>query len=202
MLSKILEGIPLIAILRGIKPEEAEAIGKVLYARGLRCIEVPLNSPKPFDSIKILADTLPDDCLVGAGTVVFPEDVQKVYDAGGRIIVTPNTNADVIKAALALNMDVTPGIATITDAFTAVHAGATHLKIFPASTYGVGHVKAISAVLPPETKLLAVGGVGASNMAEWTQAGCVGFGIASELYKAGDSAEAVDAKAAKLVAAL
>ncbi len=202
MLDKILETTPLIAILRGVKPDEVQSIGHVLYGHGIRCIEVPLNSPEPLKSIQILSETMPEDCLVGAGTVVKPEDVQKVYDAGGRIIVTPNTNADVIRNAVALKMDVTPGFATITDAFTAIDAGAKHLKLFPASTYGIGHVKAISAVLPDDCNVLAVGGLGASNMAEWKAAGCVGFGIASELYKAGDSAETIDKKAAALMAAI
>lgn len=200
MIAKILEGIPLVAILRGVRPDEVKGIGDVLYQNGVRCMEVPLNSPDPFDSISILKESMPGDCLVGAGTVVTASDVGRVKDAGGDIIVTPNTSVPVIKAAVEANMVVTPGVATPSDAFTAVQAGATYLKLFPASSFGTGHLKAMLAVLPKTTRMLAVGGIGAHNMQEWLDAGAVGFGIASELYKAGDSASVVDAKAKPLVA--
>ncbi|APG62042.1 2-dehydro-3-deoxy-6-phosphogalactonate aldolase [Sphingorhabdus lutea] len=202
MIETILKQMPLVAILRGVRPDEVKAIGAALYHNGIRCIEVPLNSPSPFDSIRILANSLPNDCLVGAGTVLSVQDVRKVKEAGGKLIVTPNTNPDVIKAAVTEKIIVMPGIATPTDAFNAVEAGAEYLKLFPASSYGAEHLKAIMAVLPKNIKILAVGGVGAANILEWKTAGAVGFGIASELYKAGDSAEIVAQKAAKICGAI
>ncbi len=200
MIAEILKTMPLVAILRGVKPDEVEGIGEVLLNNGILCMEVPLNSPSPFESISILKQKMPSNCLIGAGTVVTPEDVIRVKDAGGDLIVTPNTSAAVIETAVKAGMTVTPGVATPSDAFTAVQAGAEYLKLFPASTFGTGHLKAMRAVLPVTTKVLAVGGIGAHNMREWTEAGAAGFGIASELYKAGDSAAVVDAKAKPLCA--
>ncbi|MGB5512599.1 MAG: 2-dehydro-3-deoxy-6-phosphogalactonate aldolase [Woeseiaceae bacterium] len=187
MIADALKAMPLVAILRGIKPVEVAPIAGVLYEHGLRCIEVPLNSPSPFDSIRELARSLPDDCVVGAGTVINADDVVRVQDAGGKLIVMPNTSEDVIKASLAADMQIAPGFATATEAFRAVQLGATYLKLFPASTYGSGHLRALLAVLPKETRILAVGGIGPQEFAEWREAGVVGFGIGSELYHAGDS---------------
>lgn len=197
-----LQAMQLVAILRGIRPDEAVAIGTVLYEQGIRCIEVPLNSPEPFDSIGLLARSLPSDCLVGAGTVVSAPDVQRVKDAGGELVVTPNCEPEVIRAALGAGMQVTPGVATPTDAFAAVRAGATHLKLFPASTYGVGHLKALRAVLPASTRMLAVGGIAVEAIPEWLAAGAVGFGVASELYRPGDGAADVERKAGRICGAL
>lgn len=201
-LDEALAQLPLIAILRGIQPDEAVGIGQVLYERGFRCIEVPLNSPEPFKSIAALVEALPDDCIVGAGTVLSVEDVKHVRRAGGRIIVTPNTDADVIRATIAEGMIPVPGVGTATEAFVAVANGATRLKLFPASTYGIDHLKAISSVLPAGVQLMAVGGVGAHNIAQWRDAGAAGFGIGSELYRKGDNAETVREKADRLCQAI
>lgn len=198
MLTPYLDPLPLIAILRGVRPSEVAGIGEALYEAGFRGIEVPLNSPDPFESVRTLARTMPADCIVGAGTVVCVDDVARVEEAGGRLIVTPNTDPDVIRASVAANMVVAPGVATPTDAFAAIHAGAKWLKLFPASTYGLAHLRALKAVLPNEIGLLAVGGVGATNLAEWRAAGAIGFGIASELYRPGDTATQVGAHAREL----
>ncbi|MGA9659509.1 MAG: 2-dehydro-3-deoxy-6-phosphogalactonate aldolase [Asticcacaulis sp.] len=202
MLKAAMEAMPLIAILRGVKPEEVGAIGRVLYESGLRCIEVPLNSPNPFESIRILAESMPRDCLVGAGTVTNAEDVERVRAAKGRLIVTPNTDTDVIRAAVAADMYVTPGFATASDAFAAIKAGATYLKLFPASSYGTQHLRALSAVLPKTCKVLAVGGIAGEGIEAWKKAGAIGFGMASDLYQPGDSVEDVQRKSAAICTAL
>ena len=202
MISEALEALPLVAILRGINPGEAAAIGDVLYEHGVRCVEVPLNSPSPFDSIRELARSLPDDCLVGAGTVICAADVDRVEDAGGKLIVTPNTSEDVINASLAADMHIVPGFATATEAFRALHFGATYLKLFPANTYGPDHLRALLAVLPKEARILAVGGIGPRDFVEWREAGAVGFGIGSELYRAGDSVAVVREKSGVICAAI
>ena len=201
-MEQYLKEIPLIAILRGVKPEEVLGIGEALYSHGVRAIEVPLNSPEPLESIRILAENLPGDCLVGAGTVISIPDVENVKQAGGQLIVTPNCYPELIQAAVAANMIVAPGVATPSEAFAAVRAGATWLKLFPASTFGTEHLKAMLAVLPASCKILAVGGVGAGNIPDWQAAGAVGFGIASELYKIGDTADVVAEKAAKICASI
>ncbi len=198
MIEKALASLPVVAILRGVKPKEVPAIGEVLYNHGVRCIEVPLNSPSPFDSVAQLARSMPDDCLVGAGTVMTDEDVRRVIDAGGKLIVSPNTSPAVIRAALSLDAIVLPGVATPTEAFTAIASGATYLKLFPACTYGAGHLKSMLAVLPPEVKVLAVGGIKPGQFAEWLDAGAAGFGIGSEIYHAGDSVADVKTKIAMI----
>lgn len=202
MITESLESMPVVAILRGIKPEEAVAVGEVLYENGVRCIEVPLNSPAPFDSIGKLSAALPEDCLIGAGTVVAAEDVGRVRDAGGRLIVSPNTSPKVIQTTITLEMCSVPGIATPTDAFQAIELGASCLKLFPASTYGPGHLRALLAVLPKHTRILAVGGIGPSAFDEWFAAGAAGFGIGSELYRAGDRVEDVKKKVLAIRASL
>lgn len=202
MIATALDTMPIVAILRGISPKEAAGIAAVLYENGLRCIEVPLNSPSPFDSIRILADRLPADCIVGAGTVLSAEDVHKARDAGGKLIVTPNTYEEVITATLDAGMYPMPGIATPTDAFNAVRLGARYLKLFPASTYGPGHIRAMRAVLPQDVRVLAVGGIAPGDFSEWRAAGAVGFGIGSELYRAGDSAAEVKSKVRAIIAAI
>lgn len=184
----ILRSLPLVAILRGVKPAEAAAIGDALYRGGFRCIEVPLNSPEPLESIETLARMLPADALVGGGTVLDDTAVGKVLDAGGKLIVSPDTNAAVIASARAAGMVVLPGVATATEAFTAVRNGAENLKLFPASTYGLGHAKALSAVLPPSCGIFAVGGISPDTFDEWLEAGAVGFGTGSGLYRPGDRA--------------
>lgn len=196
------ERMPVVAILRGIKPEVVVDVGEALYRAGIGIIEVPLNSPQPIESIKRLNDALGDRCICGAGTVLTEQDLEGVANAGGKIMVTPNTNAALIKRCIALGLTPMPGWATATDAFAAYHAGARYLKLFPAATYGPGHIKALSAVLPNDTKLLAVGGVGANVAAEWLQAGIDGFGIGSEIYTVGSSANEVFERASKVVAAI
>ncbi len=199
----LMADLPLVAILRGIQPDQAVAVGEALVAAGLRLIEVPLNSPSPLDSIARLAARFGDSCLIGAGTVLTVAAVDAVAQAGGRLIVTPNTDPAVIARAVALGLVVMPGFATATEALAAVDAGARHLKLFPASTYGPGHIKALRAVLPAQVQVLAVGGVAAdvAAMRVWRQAGAAGFGIGGELYRPGAAAADVAAKAEALVAA-
>jgi 2-dehydro-3-deoxyphosphogalactonate aldolase len=194
--------MPVVAILRGVRPEEVVDVGESLYRAGIGIIEVPLNSPDPLVSIEKLSKALGDRCVIGAGTVLSEADVEGVAAAGGEIVVTPNTNPAVILRSLELGMVPMPGWATASDAFLAYHTGARYLKLFPAATYGPGHIKAVSAVLPDDCRLLAVGGVGAESAAEWLRAGIDGFGIGSELYKPGNSAEDVYAAARAVVAAL
>lgn len=201
-IDEAMDQLPLVAILRGVQPDEVVEIGRALYEEGFRCIEVPLNSPDPLTSIRLLAEAMPEDCICGAGTVLSVDDVHAVQQAGGRIIVTPNTDADVIRATVAAGLIAAPGVGSATEAFVAVAAGATHLKLFPASTYGIAHMKALQSVLPKGTKVFAVGGVGAANIGEWQAAGAGGFGIGSELYKAGDSVDTVRAKAQALCRAI
>ena len=172
----------MVAILRGLTPERALETGAALVAAGFRSIEVPLNSPAPFESIKLLAAAHPQ-CLVGAGTVLKPQDVNQVRAAGGNLIVSPNCDSQVIRHALGFGMRVMPGIATATEAFAAVNAGATELKLFPASTYGAAHLRALKSVLPKEVKVYPVGGVGSRDIAEWLVSGADGFGFGGELFK-------------------
>lgn len=182
----ILRSTPLVAILRGVRPDEAAAIGEALYAGGFRCIEVPLNSPDPLASIAALAGALPVDALIGAGTVLEESQVDAVRNAGGHLIVSPDTRPAVISRAVSAGMIAMPGFATASEAFSAIESGARYLKLFPASTYGPGHVKALSAVLPQDCKVLAVGGISRAVLREWLAAGVLGFGVGSELYRPGD----------------
>ncbi|RME63463.1 MAG: 2-dehydro-3-deoxy-6-phosphogalactonate aldolase, partial [Alphaproteobacteria bacterium] len=177
----LLAEMPLVAILRGLAPKDALAVGQALYDAGFRFIEVPLNSPRPLDSIERLATAMGRDCLVGAGTVLQASEVDAVREAGGRLIVSPNTDGAVIARAVACGMVAMPGFATASEAFAAVKAGARYLKLFPASSHGPGHVKALKAVLEPAVRILAVGGVTVESMAAWRQAGTDGFGIGGEL---------------------
>ena len=193
--------MPLVAILRGVAPEQVVAIGEALYKAGIGIIEVPLNSPEPLVSIANLAEALGDRCVIGAGTVLTEADAQGVAAAGGQIAVSPNSNPAVIARSIALGMVPMPGWATVTEAFIAYQAGARYLKLFPAATYGPEHIKGARAVLPADCKVLAVGGVGADSAAVWLRAGADGFGIGSELYKPGDSAEQVYQRALALVTA-
>lgn len=191
----------LVAILRGVTPSEVEAIGKTVIAAGITKIEVPLNSPDPLKSISILSRTLGGDALIGAGTVLTVEDVHAVKNAGGSLIVSPNCDTDVIKETKVLDMASYPGVMTPTECFTALQTGATGLKLFPGSLIGPEGLKALRAVLPQSTELLAVGGAAPNNFAAWQQAGVDGFGIGSALYKPGDDATAVRKKANLIVEA-
>jgi len=194
--------MPVVAILRGVKPEQVVAVGESLLSAGIGIIEVPLNSPEPLASIKNLADALGDRCVIGAGTVLTEADAEGVAAAGGQIAVSPNTNPAVIARSLALGMVPMPGWATVTEALVAYQAGARYLKLFPAATYGPEHIKGANAVLPTDCTVLAVGGVGAGSARAWLRAGVAGFGIGSELYRPGDSAEQVYQRAVAVVAAL
>ena len=191
--------LPLVAILRGLEPERASEVGSTLFDAGIRAIEVPLNSPEPFASIRALAAQFGDSCLCGAGTVLDADDVQRTFDAGGRLIVAPNCDSNVIAAALRLGMLVMPGIATATEAFAAIHAGATQLKLFPAATYGTRHLKALGDVLPASVRVYPVGGVGADDIAGWLQAGAAGFGFGSELFRPTYSTDEIAQRAQRVV---
>ena len=186
---------PLIAIVRGIKPDECEAIGDALYEGGIRIIEVPLNSPDPLASIERLSSRFGDRALIGAGTVLRPEQVLDVAQAGGRIIVSPSVNADVIRTSVAAGLVSCPGYFTPSEAFAALDAGAHALKLFPAEGASPAVVKAQRAVLPRDIRIIVVGGVGPSTMAPWLDAGADGFGLGSGIYKPGQSPEETLAKA-------
>jgi len=192
---------PLIAILRGITPEEAVPITAALIDAGLSSIEVPLNSPDPYASIFAMASEFGDHALIGAGTVLTLEQVARVAQAGGKLVVSPNTDSAVIRATVAAGLQSWPGALTPTECFAALAAGATGLKIFPASIIGPEGIRAMRAVLPSKTPVYAVGGAGPSNFAEWVKAGASGFGIGSALYAPGMSVADVTTRARALVAA-
>ncbi len=191
---------PLVAIIRGVTPGEVEEIGEAIWSAGIRMIEVPLNSPDPYDSISRLARSLGDRALVGAGTVLEVEQVERVREAGGRLIVSPSTFAPVIAATAAAGMVSMPGYFTPSEAFEAIRAGATGLKLFPAEAASPAVVKAQRAVLPRAMPLLVVGGVKPESMAPWREAGADGFGLGGGLYRPGQSAEETAAKARAYVA--
>ena len=192
---------PLIAILRGIEPHEAAQICGAIIEAGIDRIEVPLNSPDPFASIKAMADAYKSEALIGAGTVLTKDDVAHVARVGGRLVVSPNFDAGVIAAAKKLDLKSFPGVLSPTECFAALKAGADGLKIFPANVLGVSGLKAIRAVLPPETQIFVIGGAGMDNFNQWIKAGASGFGIGGALYKPGRNAAEVAARARDLVAA-
>jgi len=190
-----LAALPLIAILRGIRPDEVEAAGEALVEAGFRLIEVPLNSPEPLVSIEKLARRLGDRAIVGAGTVLTPAQVAQVQDAGGAMIVSPNTDVAVIAESAKRGMVSLPGYFTPSEAFAALAAGASGLKLFPAEAASPAVIKAQRAVLPKETPLFAVGGIGPDTMTPWLAAGANGFGLGSALYKAGLNTQEIAANA-------
>lgn len=192
---------PIIAILRGIQPDEAVPIGKALIDAGIDRIEVPLNSPDPIESIRHLTGAFGSQALIGAGTVLTPEEVRQIPAAGGRLIVSPNFDADVIAETKSLEMHSFPGVFTATECFAALKAGADGLKIFPAFKLGTDGLKALRDVLPTDCPVYAVGGVGASDLADWVAAGADGFGIGGALYKPGMTADEIAAKAKAFVEA-
>lgn len=191
----------LIAILRGITPPEALSVTSALLDAGIDRIEVPLNSPDAMTSIARMQTEFGDRALIGAGTVLTVQDVQRVADAGGRLIVSPNADTDVIRATKAAGLQSFPGVFTATECFASLKAGADGLKIFPAFKLGADGLAALKAVLPPEAPVYAVGGVGPADFATWQKAGAAGFGIGTALYKPGRSAEDVAARAAEMVTA-
>ena len=192
---------PLVAILRGVKPDEVEAIGQALLEAGVAIIEVPLNSPEPIESIRRLAARFGDRARVGAGTVLDPGDCARIAGAGGRLVVTPHADPEVVRAAKAAGMLAVPGFMTPAEAFALLKAGADALKLFPAEAASPAVVKALLAVLPKGTAILPVGGIEAGNMGPWREAGAAGFGIGSAIYRPGDTPEVVARKADALRAA-
>jgi 2-dehydro-3-deoxyphosphogalactonate aldolase len=199
-LLRYLDPLPLIAVLRGITPEEIPAISGALIAEGFRVLEVPLNSPRPFESIRLLAGACGERCLVGAGTVIAVADVARVRDAGGKVVVMPHADTAVIREAKGLGMVCVPGVATPTEAFAALAAGADGLKMFPAEALPSGALKAWRAVLPRDTLVFAVGGIRPDNMAAYWSAGASGFGTGSNLYAPGAPAARVREAAAAYAA--
>ena len=192
---------PLVAILRGLKPEEVPATIDALLDAGLRAIEIPLNSPEPFRSIEIAAKRAPADALIGAGTVLAVEDVDRLDSAGGRLFVSPNVDAPVLAHAVGKGMVTLPGVFTPTEALLAARTGATGLKFFPASVLGVAGINAIRAVLPADLMVAAVGGVSDENFADYAKGGIRAFGLGSSLYRPGLSADEVGQRARITVAA-
>lgn len=201
MLKEALKQCGLIAILRGIRPDEVEAVGQALYDAGFRIIEVPLNSPEPFESIRVLRNVLPANCMVGAGTVLSPAQVLQVKDAEGQLIVMPHSDPEVIRAATAAGLASAPGVATVTEAFAALAAGADILKMFPAEQLGPVVVKAWRAVIPASVMLVPVGGITPASLKEFTAAGASAFGLGSALYKPGMTVEQVRKNADAFVSA-
>lgn len=192
---------PLVAILRGLKPEETPATIEALLEAGLRAIEIPLNSPEPFKSIEIAAKMAPSDALIGAGTVLTVEDVDRLEQTGGRLFVSPNVDQPVLARAVSKGMVTLPGVFTPTEALLAARTGATGLKFFPASALGVAGINAIRAVLPADLMIAAVGGVSDENFGDWAKGGISAFGLGSSLYKAGMAVEEVARRAKVTVAA-
>lgn len=196
-----LDALPLVAILRGLAPDEAVAIGEAVVAAGFVCVEVPLNSPDPLVSIRRLRDALGERAVVGAGTVLDTDAVRAVAEAGGQVVISPNTDADVIAAGKAAGLLSMPGVFTPTEAFAALKAGADVLKLFPAEIAGPAAIKAIRAVLPAGTRVYAVGGATPGSLAEWAAAGAAGFGIGSALYRPGQGPAETGDKARAFVEA-
>jgi 2-dehydro-3-deoxyphosphogalactonate aldolase len=193
---------PLVAILRGLRPDEAQNVGAALVEAGIRMIEVPLNSPDPFASIAAMQNEFGEVAAIGAGTVLSVDKVEALAATGGTLLVTPNTNPEVIARGVELGLEAMPGFLTPTEAFAAVRAGARRIKLFPAGALGPSYLKALLDVLPKDVGTWAVGGVDAGNAREWLATGAEGVAVGGSVYKPGDSAEVVSAKAKALVAAL
>ncbi|EJJ0549115.1 2-dehydro-3-deoxy-6-phosphogalactonate aldolase [Cronobacter sakazakii] len=193
--------LPLIAILRGITPDEAHDHVAAVIDAGFEAVEIPLNSPDWRTSIAAMVNAFGDRALIGAGTVLKPEQVDELAEMGSKLVVTPNIQPEVIRRAVSYGMTVCPGCATATEAFNAIEAGAQALKIFPSAAFGPDYIKALKAVLPPEIPVFAVGGVTPENLAVWLNAGCVGAGLGSDLYRAGQPVERTAAQAKAFVKA-
>lgn len=189
----------IVAILRGVRPDEVEGVADTLIDAGIRIIEVPMNSPQPLASIERLAQRCGDRALVGAGTVTSTAMLDDVAAAGGRLIVAPNANAAVIRRGVEQGLDVLPGVLTPTEAFMAIDAGATHLKFFPSASMGPSHIRALREVLPTDCAIWAVGGVAANNLGQWLAAGALGVGIGGSLYKPGATLESIRTAATELI---
>lgn len=198
-LQSYLDNMPLVAILRGIKPLEAVAVVEAIHHAGFGIVEVPLNSPQPLQSIQRIADAFGDELLVGAGTVLAPQQVHDVHSAGGKLVVSPNTNIEVIQATAALKLISMPGAATPSEAFAAINAGASAVKAFPAEMVTPQVLKSWKSVLPAGLPVLAVGGINTSNLADYWQAGANGFGLGGALYKANKSVDAVTRDAEQFI---
>lgn len=201
MMQEYLDRLPLMAILRGVTPDDVVPIGEALVQAGFSIIEVPLNSPNPYESIRRLQRAFGKHTLVGAGTVMSPDEVERVVDAGGRLIVMPHSDPAVIRAAKARELMCCPGVVTPTEGFAALANGADGLKLFPAELVSPSVVKAMRSVFPAATRLFPVGGIAPDNMEAYLRAGADGFGLGSALYKRGDDANIVGANAAAFVAA-
>ncbi|ELY2646588.1 2-dehydro-3-deoxy-6-phosphogalactonate aldolase [Cronobacter sakazakii] len=193
--------LPLIAILRGITPDEAHDHVAAVIDAGFEAVEIPLNSPDWRTSIAAMVNAFGDRALIGAGTVLKPEQVDELAEMGSKLVVTPNIQPEVIRRAVSYGMTVCPGCATATEAFNAIEAGAQALKIFPSAAFGPDYIKALKAVLPPEIPVFAVGGVTPENLAVWLNAGCIGAGLGSDLYRAGQPVERTAAQAKAFVKA-
>lgn len=191
----------LVAILRGLTPDDAAAIGDAIVNAGWRCLEVPLNSPEPLKSIQLLTQRFGDKVLIGAGTVLSAAEVEAVAKAGGKLIVAPNTDPEVVAAAQALNLVVIPGVYTATEAFAAYKLGVRYLKLFPADSAGPAYIKALKSVLPKEAKIIPTGGISVDTIARFHEAGCHAFGVGTQLYKPGAAANDVAKRAEALTAA-
>lgn len=194
-----LDALPLVAILRGLTPEEAVEVGEALLTAGFTCLEVPLNSPRPLESIRLLRDALGDRALVGAGTVLTPQAVREVVEARGQLIISPNADPEVIRETVAVGALSMPGVFTATEAFAALKAGAQVLKLFPSEIAGPAGLKALRAVLPAGQRLYAVGGVTPGTLETWRAAGASGFGIGGALFKPGMTAAEVGERARAFV---
>lgn len=192
---------PIAAILRGIRPDEALDVAAALVEAGIRILEVPFNSPDPLASIGAMQKAFGDRAIIGGGTVLSVEAVEQLHGAGGRIMVTPNTNPAVIARGAELGLDLLPGFMTPSEAFAAIAAGARRIKLFPAARLGPAYVKAVKDVLPRHVGVWAVGGTGADTIGEWLAGGCEGIGVGGALYRPGDDAALVGTRGRELVAA-
>ncbi len=201
-LQDAMDDLPLVAIIRGVTPGEVAAVAQALHGAGVRIVEVPLNSPHALESIGLLARAFPGRLVCGGGTMLTPNDADAVADAGGQIAVSPNTDGAVIRRSIERGMTPMPGFATASEAFHALQAGAMFLKLFPAGVYGPGLLRQLKAVLPAEAVVAPVGGVGPGQIADWWAAGARAFGVGSEIYRPGDTPEAVAAKAQVMVQAV
>ncbi len=193
------ESMPVVAIIRGVKPEEVVDVSNAIYEAGVSVIEVPLNTPNAFACISNLTKSMKDKCFVGCGTLVDAADIPKLVDAGAELAVTPTTQPEIIEGCIDAGMLPMPGFVTPTEAFAAVKAGAKHLKLFPASTSGPGHIKGIKAVLPKDIEVYAVGGVKLDEIELWHSVGAKGFGFGSEIFSPGITAEEVHKRTLKVV---